>query len=88
MLAAVTTALLAVVAQSAVAASTMKFTGFEFGSVDVKIAAIPAAALFCLTSRPDLGTLICLPNEVINFRNYLFRGLAWTSIIFVPKNKF
>ena len=45
MLAAVTTALLAVVAQSAVAASTMKFTGFEFGSVDVKIAAIPAAPI-------------------------------------------
>ena len=52
------------------------------------IAAIPAAALFRLTSRPDLATLFFLPNEVINFRNNLFRGLAWTSIIFVPKNKF
>ncbi len=44
-LAVAATALLTVVAQPASAASTLKFTGFEFGSVNVKIAAIPAAPI-------------------------------------------
>ena len=54
-------------------------------SSSVVIAAIPAAVLFRLTSRPDLVTLIFLPNEVIKFWNNLLRGLMYISIIFVPK---
>jgi len=45
MLAVAATALLTVVVQPADAASTLKFTGFEYGSVDVKIAAVPAAPI-------------------------------------------
>lgn len=45
LLAGAATALLTVVAQPADAASTLKFTGFEYGSVDVKIAAVPAAPI-------------------------------------------
>jgi PEP-CTERM motif len=45
MLAAVATALLTVAVQPAVADSTLKFTGFEYGSVNVKIAAIPATSI-------------------------------------------
>ena len=53
MLAAVASALLTVVAQPAVAATSnsLEFTSFKFGSVDVKIGAIPTAVV----SRTQIG---------------------------------
>ena len=76
----------AAVAAAAAAAATAAAVGHsETGVPAVVIAAIPAAALFRLTSRPDLATLIFLPNEVIKFWNNLLRGLMYISIVFVPK---
>ena len=71
---------------AAAAAATAAAVGHsETGVPAVVIAAIPAAALFRLTSRPDLATLIFLPNEVIKFCNNLLRGLMNLSIVLVPK---
>lgn len=51
----------------------------------VVIAAIPAAALFCLTSRPDLATLIFTECGYKTFETTCEWGLMYISIIFVPK---